>query len=195
MTDTTVLDGDALLVGGDDHRGGEAARSRPPARVLSAISAGTMGEILQSAGYRIDVLAGDGITILRSATGGLGFDIRLMNPAAGGDHYADVTFLTHFAVEGRFPPELLNRWNKSRRFGRLFLDHAQTGSEFLVLSLDFSLAGGVSPDHVRAYIEIWDFLVHQLCGWLREELPKIAPAVADAATSGLAPVGSASAQT
>lgn len=191
MTDSTVLNDAPRLVAANDRQAGADASQDHTAPLLFAVSGGTLKEIMQAAGYRVDVLPGDGIVVLRSATGGLGFEIRLMNSAGSEARFADATFLTHFSIEGTFPLELLNRWNKSRRFARLFLDRPEAGSEFLVLTCDLSFAGGVSPDHVRAHIQIWDVLVHQLVAWLREELPKVAPTVASA--GGSAPSASATA--
>jgi hypothetical protein len=41
---------------------------------------------------------------------------------------------------------------------------------------DVSVAGGVTQNHLRAQIEIWDYLLQQLIVYLREESPKIAVA-------------------
>jgi hypothetical protein len=181
MTDSNVLAAEThFSAANDQHQGGGQAPSGvAAAATLHAISGDALKEILQAAGYRVDVLLGQGITVLRSATGGLGFEVRLINPVAGGDSFVDMTFVTHFAVEGTFPVDLLNQWNKSRRFARLFLDRPESEGEFLVLALDLSFAGGVSADHVRAHIAIWDTLVHQLVAWLREELPKVKPTVSE----------------
>jgi hypothetical protein len=184
MTDSTVLDDASRFVSANDRQAGLDASYEHTAPLLFAVSGGALKEIMQAAGYRVDVLPGDGIVVLRSATGGLGFEIRLVNSVGSEGRYADATFLTHFSIEGTFPHELLNRWNKSRRFARLFLDRPEAGGDFLVLSCDLSFAGGVSPDHVRAHVQIWDVLVHQLVAWLREELPKVAPTVAGTDGSG-----------
>jgi hypothetical protein len=44
---------------------------------------------------------------------------------------------------------------------------------FLALTMDVSLIGGVSPNNVRANVEIWDHLVQALVPYLREELQKL----------------------
>jgi hypothetical protein len=66
------------------------------------------------------------------------------------------------------PLELVNRWNATRRFARL-----QLSQQFLVFCLDVSVAGGVMPNHLRAQIEIWDRLVQELIGYLRDELRQL----------------------
>lgn len=87
------------------------------------------------------------------------------------DHSA--AFVAAVQVQGDFPLEVINRWNATRRFARL-----QLGESFLVLTQDVSAIGGVAPDHLRGQIEIWDQLVQQLVGYLREELPKVTRAQA-----------------
>jgi len=77
------------------------------------------------------------------------------------------------------PLDVVNRWNASRRFARL-----QLSPPFLALSLDFSLAGGVTQTYVRAQIEIWDHLMQQLVSFLREELAILAKAKAPAGQTG-----------
>ncbi len=79
--------------------------------------------------------------------------------------------VTTLQVQGELPLDLVNRWNATRRFGRL-----QLSPPFLAFCLDVSVAGGVAPNFVRAQIEIWDRLVQELIAYLREELPKVVAA-------------------
>lgn len=140
--------------------------------LLLGVASDDVKDTLQEAGYRVEVLTANGIAVLRSATGGLPFDVRLGNRLPGSDErHLDMTFVALFAVRGVFPEKLLNDWNRSRRFGRLFLDQATPDQEFLVLSMDVGIAGGVSAQYLRAQMEIWDALVNQLIAWLRTALP------------------------
>ncbi len=82
-----------------------------------------------------------------------------------------------FAIQGAFPSDLLNQWNRTHRFGRLFIDRTMPDREFLVLSLDVSVVGGVTTAFLRHKLLIWDSLMRQLVPWLREELGKLAPTV------------------
>jgi hypothetical protein len=129
-------------------------------------------ESFQNAGYRIEKLTDPvaNTIYLRSATAGLGFDIRPGNRLVGEEQgFVDVTLVATLQVQGELPLDLVNRWNTTRRFGRLQLSHP-----FLVFCLDVSLAGGVTQNYLRAQIEIWDRLVQELIAYLREELPKLA---------------------
>jgi hypothetical protein len=129
-------------------------------------------ELFQLAGYRVETMTDPvaNISYLRSATNGLAFDIRPGNRlAADGESFIDVALVAVLQVQGDLPLDVVNRWNATRRFARL-----QLSPPFLALSLDFSLAGGVSQNHLRAQIEIWDQLVQQLVIFLREELATLA---------------------
>ena len=125
--------------------------------------------VLQQVGYRVEEVTDPvaNVPYLRSATGGLSFDIRPGNrlPDEG---FVDVAFTAVLQVQGELPLDLVNRWNATRRFARLQLSHP-----FLVFCLDVSVAGGVMPSHLRAQIEIWDRLVQELIGYLREELRQL----------------------
>ena len=126
---------------------------------------------LQQVGYRVEAVTDPvaNLPYLRSATGGLAFDIRPGNRLADADDsFVDAAFTAVLQVQGELPLDLVNRWNATRRFARL-----QLSQQFLVLSLDVSVAGGVMPDHLRAHVEIWDRLVQELIGYLREELREL----------------------
>ena len=128
-------------------------------------------EILQQAGYRVETVTDPvaNVPYLRSATAGLTFDIRPGSRLAGAAaEFADLAFVAVLQVQGDLPLEVVNRWNVTRRFARL-----QLSQPFLVFCLDATVAGGVSPNHLRAQIEIWDRLVQDLIGYLREELRKL----------------------
>ncbi|MGO4683754.1 YbjN domain-containing protein [Hyphomicrobium sp. 2TAF46] len=153
--------------------------------LLLGVTSDDVKDTLQAAGYRVEVLTADGMAVLRSATAGLPFDIRLGNQLPGPEgRHLDMTFVALFAVRGVFPEKLLNDWNRTRRFARLFLDRATPDQEFLVLGMDVGIAGGVSTQYLRAQMEIWDALVNQLIAWLRTALPT---AVEPAANDGAGP--------
>jgi hypothetical protein len=135
---------------------------------------------LQTFGYRVEMHSAEatGATLLRSATGGMAFDIRPGNRLLGETPtYADVSFLAAFSIQGgELPVNLVNSWNNLRRFGRLHLDQG-----FLLLDLDVSVAGGVTRDYLRAQMVIWDQLLQSLIAYLRNELPRLVVSAAVAA--------------
>jgi hypothetical protein len=129
-------------------------------------------DVLQQSGYRVEEVTDPvaNLPYLRSATGGLAFDIRPGNRLADADgSFVDVAFTAVLQIQGNLPLDLINRWNATRRFARL-----QLSQQFLVFSQDVSVAGGVMPPHLRAQIEIWDRLVQELIAYLRDELRQLA---------------------
>ncbi len=149
---------------------------------ISHLTLGTLRDLLQQAGYRVEMVTDPvaNSVYLRSATAGLAFDVRPGNRlSAAPENFVDIAFVGVLQVQGDLALDLVNRWNATRRFGRL-----QLSQPFLVLSLDVSVAGGVMLSHLRGQIEIWDHLIQQLIAYLREELPKLAPA--NAANPGVA---------
>lgn len=138
--------------------------------VIVKITLDDLRAAMQQVGYRVEELTDPvaNLTYLRSATGGLTFDIRPGNRLADAESFVDAAFTAVLQVQGELPLDLINRWNATRRFARL-----QLSQQFLVLSLDVSVAGGVTADHLRAQIEIWDRLVQELIVYLRDELREL----------------------
>jgi hypothetical protein len=139
---------------------------------LEKLTLDGLRELIQLAGYRVETVTDPvaNIPYLRSATNGLAFDIRPGNRLAADEQgFIDVALIAVLQVQGDLPLDVVNRWNATRRFARL-----QLSPPFLALSLDVSVAGGVSQNHLRAQIEIWDQLVQQLVIFLREELATLA---------------------
>nr|WP_246395343.1 YbjN domain-containing protein [Afipia massiliensis] len=139
-----------------------------------------MREAFQDAGFRVEELNDPvaNLPYLRSATGGMPFDVRPGNRSAiGTDRYVDVGLITVFQVQGELPLEIVNRWNATRRFGRV-----QISPPFLALHLDISVAGGVTHRFLRTQLELWDHLIQQLISYLRDELQKL-PAAGSAVSA------------
>ncbi|NEV02767.1 YbjN domain-containing protein [Bradyrhizobium sp. UFLA 03-164] len=140
--------------------------------IITKLTLEDLRDSFQNGGYRVETLTDPvaNTTYLRSATAGLGFEIRPGNQLVGEEQsFVDVMLVTTLQVQGELPLDLVNRWNTTRRFGRL-----QFSQPFLMFCLDVSVAGGVAPNFVRAQIEVWDRLVQELIAYLREELPKLA---------------------
>lgn len=126
------------------------------------VNAERLQELLQSAGYRVTVSEQNGMVQLLSASQGVGFAVRLGNPAAEAGHYLDYTLSCALRVQGELPAGLADRWNVEKRFARLTVQGA-----FLVLELDVILAGGVSENYLRATAELWDRLLQEFLLFLR----------------------------
>ncbi len=123
-------------------------------------------DLLQAMGYPVDLAKGPGdLPILRSATSGLAFEIRFLNPAPDGKGYADMTFLAALPIQEGRPLEIANRWNASMRFARL-----QVNNSYMVLTMDVIALGGVQRDHLVTQVEVWDRLLQQLRPFLRDAM-------------------------
>jgi Putative bacterial sensory transduction regulator len=140
--------------------------------VITELTLDSLRDHLQQAGYRVEKLTDPvaNIQYLRSATAGVGFDIRPGNrlPAAD-ESFADLAFVLVLQVAGDLPLDLVNRWNAARRFGRLHLS-----PPFLVFCLDISVINGVAPAHLRSQIELWDRLLQDLRPFLRTAIAEAA---------------------
>jgi hypothetical protein len=66
-------------------------------------------------------------------------------------------------VQGELPAGLAELWNASRRFARLSVQ-----GEFLVMEMDVVVAAGVSAEHLRSNLELWDRLLQEFIVYLRE---------------------------
>ncbi|WP_174263725.1 YbjN domain-containing protein [Hyphomicrobium sp. CS1BSMeth3] len=133
---------------------------------------------MHAAGYRVEVQG----SVLRSATGGLPFEVRFGNPVPGSSEaYLDVTFVALLVIQGSFQQPLLNGWNKRHRFGRIFLEQPSPNQEVLVLCLDAVLGTNPTAQTLRVHIDIWDALVQQFIAWLNTELRQSPPVVSETA--------------
>jgi hypothetical protein len=150
--------------------------------IIKSFTMESLRDLLQRFGYRAEVVTDEtGATLVRSATSGMNFDVRPGNRLA--DHpaqFVDISLLGAFKVEGELPLGALNDWNNTRRFSRLHLAQG-----FLMLDMDVTAAGGVTSDHLRAHLDIWDQLLLGLVSFLRAELPRLA--ANDATAAPLAP--------
>lgn len=143
--------------------------------LITALSLDELRGILQQSGYRVETATDPvaGLPYLRSATGGLAFDIRPGNRVAGDaeDRFADIAFVCVLQLDSEPPAQIVDGWNVARRFTRL-----QRGGSLLALCMDVSVVGGVTPAHLRAQVEIWDRSAQDLIAYLRDALRKRAEA-------------------
>jgi len=150
--------------------------------IITQFTIDSLRESFQGAGYRVEALADPvaKVAYLRSATAGLAFDIRPGNRLLGAEEgFADLTLVALLQVQGELPLDIINRWNATRRFARL-----QLSPPFLVFCFDICVAGGVTANNLRAQIEIWDRLVQDMIGYLRDEVTRLGAAASAAVPPG-----------
>jgi hypothetical protein len=132
--------------------------------LIKSFTTQAMRELIQTAGFRAELMAeSDTMPVIRSASNGMIFEIRLFNPLKEEKgSFTDVMFMAGMPLQGGVAPEFLNRWNSIKRFGRLYAAQGH-----LVLALDIFLQGGVSPEHLRSQLDIWDKLLQELLTYIR----------------------------
>lgn len=145
--------------------------------LIDTVTIETLRDALQDRGFRATIETdAAGARFIRSATAGLAFEARLGNPA-GADAALDVRLVAAIEIQGNLDPEIVNRWNNSRRFCRLHRE-----GDMLLLDMDISVAGGVAPAWLARQVDMWDRLVEALIEHLKRELAAVAPR-ADAAVA------------
>jgi hypothetical protein len=103
-----------------------------------------------------------GAPVLRSAIGGLTFNVRPgAQIDAQGPRFGDFNFNLMFQVQDSFDAAILNQWNRHKRFARFSLR-----DDFLVLEMD-NLAVGITGDQILASLELWGRLVVEALNFLR----------------------------
>lgn len=132
-------------------------------QLIAHVSPQSLTDVLQAAGYRVNQTEQNGLVQLLSASQGIGYAVRFGNPAVEAGSYVDFTFSCALRVQGDLPVGLAERWNQSRRFARLSVQ-----GEFLLMEMDVVVAAGVSADHLRGNLELWDRLLQEFIVYLRD---------------------------
>lgn len=132
-------------------------------QLITHVSPQSLTDVLQAAGYRVNQSEQNGIVQLLSASQGIGYAVRFGNPAVEQGSYVDFTFSCALRVQGELPESVAEQWNATRRFARLSLQ-----GEFLVMEMDVVVAAGVSNEHLRGNLELWDRLLQEFIVYLRD---------------------------
>ncbi len=131
--------------------------------LIQSITPSQLGDLLQRAGYRVNPADQGGVVQLLSASQGIGFAVRFGNGAVTAGSFLDFTFSCALRIEGELPEGLAQVWNATRRFARLGVQ-----GDFLVMEMDAIVAAGVSEDHLRGQLELWDRLLQEFVVYLRD---------------------------
>ncbi|WMR31871.1 YbjN domain-containing protein [Metapseudomonas otitidis] len=131
--------------------------------LIQSITPDQLGDCLREAGYRVNRTEQGGIVQLLSATQGIGFAVRFGNLAREEGAYLDYCFSCALRIQGELPAGLAEVWNATRRFARL-----SRQGDFLVLEMDALVAAGISPQHLRGQLELWDHLLQEFIVYLRD---------------------------
>ncbi len=142
--------------------------------LITAITPQQLTLILQQAGYRAhEVMNGQRVQI-QSAAQGIGFAINFGNTATEQQlEFIDFSFNCTLSIEGQLRPDVIEGWNRSRRFARL----SQQG-QWLVLVMDVIVAGGVSAAWLQGQCELWDALLSEFIRHLQTPPASLAADIA-----------------
>lgn len=132
--------------------------------LVQTVTAESLTQLLQDAGYRVNRSEQNGSVQLLSASQGVGFSVRFGNPGPQAGEFVDYTLSCALRVQGELSADFVAGWNVAKRFARLTVQ----GGSFLVLEFDVIVAGGVSQSHVRAVTELWDHLLQEFLLFLRQ---------------------------
>ncbi|MDB5970438.1 MAG: bacterial sensory transduction regulator family protein [Hydrocarboniphaga sp.] len=124
-----------------------------------------IAEALRRTGYRATLSEHQGRPQVRSAAQGIGFFVAFGGAdTAAATNYVDFAFHCWINIEGELRPGLIDSWNQTRRFARLFRQGA-----LMVLTMDVLVAGGVDDDHLSAQCELWDRVIQDFIRHLKQE--------------------------
>ncbi|CAH0211024.1 hypothetical protein DMX03_21875 [Pseudomonas koreensis] len=132
-------------------------------QLITHVSPQSLTDVLQAAGYRVNQSEQNGIVQLLSASQGIGYAVRFGNAALEQGNFVDFTFSCALRVQGDLPQGVAEQWNATRRFARLSLQ-----GEFLLMEMDVVVAAGVSNEHLRGNLELWDRLLQEFIVYLRD---------------------------
>lgn len=131
--------------------------------LVRTVTMADLATMLQQKGFRAEAAEwAGGREALRSAAGGVGFNLVAGNGADGA--YRDFTYFASFRLDGLPLEGICGKWNAARRFARL---HARDG--LLNFEMDVLLATGVSEGYLAVILELWNQLLNELLAALREE--------------------------
>ncbi len=131
--------------------------------LIEHLSVDSLTEALQDAGYRVNRSEQNGVVQLLSASQESATRCASVIRRRRRRATSTSPFSCALRVQGELPAGLTERWNLSRRFGRL-----SRQGEFLVMEMDVIVAGGVSPANLRSHIELWDRLLQEFIAYLRD---------------------------
>ncbi|MDF3835951.1 YbjN domain-containing protein [Cupriavidus basilensis] len=130
--------------------------------LITDMSPVELARMLHDFGYpmvRIDGVAGDGALVAK-----LGSEVAIRGDerfSVWENRYRDYSFCAGLPADGVVPAASIAHWNRTRRFTRLYEAHG-----ILMLEMDISLAGGVTPGFVLNAIERWERAVQDLLDFI-----------------------------
>lgn len=134
---------------------GVSAGAQSDDNVLASDPARIAG-LLQDAGYRAQLTNdSDGDPMIKSAAAGSDFTIFFFN-CTDGKNCKTIQFFAGFDKAQPMEVDVVNRWNREKRFGKAYLDDEGDPLLEMDLNLDF---GGISLNNFRDNLKVWESLL------------------------------------
>lgn len=134
---------------------GAAIAAPANAQLVSAANPESVASALRAQGYQAELTKdSDGDPMIRSGTGGTKFIILFFGCTAG-QNCATLQFYAGYA-DVEVTHERVNEWNKTRRFGRAYIDNE--GDPVVEMDLDLD-DGGMSRALFEDNVEFWASVV------------------------------------
>lgn len=119
--------------------------------IYCTASAALLDQILSGMEIEYDIIWDDaGDPVWTFVHQGILITLAAYDEATQGQ-YASLLFYAGWAAEGDIPLTDVNDWNRTSRFGRAYVD--ETGDP--AIELDLLLAGGVTAQTIREYIDLF----------------------------------------
>jgi len=134
--------------------------------VYNGVTPSQVEAMLRQAGYPVTADLGKDPPVIWSRQGTEPFGIFLYSCTHNADPLCqEIQFYAGFPVRGVFPTVLINEWNRTRRFGRAYIDADHNAA--LEMDLD---ADGTSDVQLRDALQWWQTLVPQFQDFLDQTM-------------------------
>jgi len=154
----------------------------------TSVKPADVAEALKKTGYRASLVEHERFPQVQSAAQGLGFFIGFGNAAVTDSaSYIDYSFHCWITIQGDLPAGLIDGWNQSKRFARMYRQ-----GQLLILTMDVLVSGGVTENFLCAQVELWDRIIHDFIRHLKQSAVRHAQA-AQAAQAANGAAGTAAA--
>ncbi len=121
--------------------------------VYTRVTGPNMVTILQDTGYRAELdVDGVGDPLIHSTTEGINYSISFYGCNDQPDRACDsLLFSAGFDLRDGATYELINEWNRAKRFGKAYLDHEM--DPFIEMNL--TVDGGITADNLKDWLSWW----------------------------------------
>jgi hypothetical protein len=126
------------------------------------VTAAELAQVMQDEGYRAKISRDDeGDPKIESASGGYQFVVFFYG-CSHTPRCSSVQFYSGWHVDGGFKIEDINIWNRSKRFGKAYVDKEKDPN----IEMDLDLEHGATTEALKNDLETWDLVVSGFSKWI-----------------------------